>query len=201
MRPLSILSIAILIAPALAAQSATSQIQPLNAAPLPGQTVSVYNSAAQQTTTVVVPLTQISACPVSVRAQQSSAANSMEVDRSRPKGVAQSLHLTMANPAGSPVAKATVTVRGLLPKTRATLTPMTLGGDLSDATRTLEISFPAMSGPADKSATAELWVPGLSAVYSVDLVSITYADGSTWSPSQARTCRTPVDSLMLIGAR
>jgi hypothetical protein len=192
----------------LAAQTATNQAAPLHAVPLTSpQTVTFYNSETQKTTTIVVNLPQLSSCPVSVRAQQSSAANRMEVDQSRPKGLAQLIHLTLANPAGSQVTRAKVTIRGLLPKTRATLTPaltsMTLGADPSDAAKTLDVAFSTTpeTSSADKSATADLWVPALSAVYTIDLVSVTYADGSTWTANTAKTCRTPIDGMMLVGAR
>jgi hypothetical protein len=182
----------------LAAQTVPTPTGPLHTSPLPPtQTITIYNSATQETTTVVVPPQQATSCPVSVHVQQSSTATAMEVDSSRPKGVAQLLHLTLAKPDSSRITKATVKVRGLLPKTRATLTPMTLGTDPSDAVRTLEVAFPANS---DRSATADLWVPGLSAVNSIDLVSVTYADGSTWT-STAKTCRTPIDGVMLVGGR
>lgn len=184
----------------LAAQTPTTQVDPLHVAPLPSaQTVTIYNSATHQTTTIVVPVPPLnSLCPVSVHAQQSSTATAMEVDTIRPKGLAQLLHLTLAKPDSSRITKATVRVRGLLPKTRATLTPMTLGADPSDAVRTLDVVFPAGS---DKNAAADLWVPGLSAVYSIDLVSVTYADGSTWKLAEGKTCRTPIDGVMLVGGR
>jgi hypothetical protein len=75
---------------------------------------------------------------------------------------------------------------------------MTLGSDPSDATRTLDVAFPAGS---DKNASADLWVPGMSAVYSIDLVSVTYADGSTWKLAAGKTCHTPIDGVMLVGGR
>jgi hypothetical protein len=80
---------------------------------------------------------------------------------------------------------------------------MTRDSDPSDAARTIEATFPAATDAAstDKTASADIWVPGLSAVYTVDLISITYADGSTWTASTARSCRTPIDGMMLIGAR
>ena len=202
MRLFIALSLVLFGSATLSAQYATSGMEQPNSAPPNGsQTFTVYNSATQKTTTVVVPMSQLSSCPVSLRAQQASAANSMMVAGGRPKGVAQFLHLTMANPAGSTVTKATVTVRGLLPKTRATLTPMTLGNDPSDAARTLDVTFSAAAGPAFNGRSADLWVPGLSAVSSVDLVSLTYADGSMWTPKAGKTCRTPIDGIMLVGAR
>lgn len=201
MKPVAALYLALFGAMTLTAQTPTNQSGPRGTASTEGvTTVTTYNSATQKTTTVVVPLSQLTACPVSVHAQQSSKATAMEVDSSRPKGLAQLLHLTLAKADSSRITNATVNVRGLLPKTRATLTPMTLGADPSDAIRTLDIAFPA--GPeAGKNAIADLWVPGLSAVYSIDLVSITYADGSTWKIAAGKTCRTPIDGVMLVGGR
>jgi hypothetical protein len=204
MKPFAIFFLALFGAMTLAAQTTPNQAGPRSAASsgvasMEGLgTVTVYNSATQKTTTIVVPVPP-SACPVSVHAQQApSTATAMEVDSSRPKGPLQLLHLTMAKPGSSRITKATVTVRGVLPRPRATLTPMTLGADPSNAIRTLDVSFPSGS---DKNASADLWVPGLSAVYSIDLVSVTYADGSTWKLADGKTCRTPIDGVMLVGGR
>jgi hypothetical protein len=199
MKPAAAFCLALFGTMTLVAQTTTNQAGPLHVPPAPpAQTIYTYHSDTQKTTTIVVPLPQISSCPVSVRAQQSSAANPMEVDRSRPKGLAQLLHLTLADPSGGRVVKATVTVRGLLPKTRATLTPMTLGTDPSSASKTLEVAFPAGT---ERDTPADVWVPGLSAVYSIDLVSVTYADGSSWTANTSKACRTPIDGFMLVGAR
>ncbi len=201
MKPVSALYLVLFGAMSLAAQTAPTQVGPRGTPSMEGPaTVTTYNSDTQKTTTIVVPVPASSGvCPVSVHAQQSSTATAMEVDSSRPKGLAQLLHLTLAKqPDSSRIARATVTVRGLLPKTRATLTPMTLGSDPSDATRTLDVAFPAGS---DKNASADLWVPGMSAVYSIDLVSVTYADGSTWKLAAGKTCHTPIDGVMLVGGR
>jgi hypothetical protein len=206
MKPIAAFCLALIGTVALAAQTAPIQAPTQTPTqPGPGGTASTeglgtattYNSATQKTMTIVIPM-QPGSCPASVRAQQSSTATAMEVDSNRPKGPAQLLHLTLARPDSNRITGATVKVRGLLPKARATLTPMTLGADPSDAIRTLSVAFPNTS---DKNATADLWVPGLSAVYSIDLVSVTYADGSTWRLAGGKTCRTPIDGVMLVGGR
>jgi hypothetical protein len=68
----------------------------------------------------------------------------------------------------------------------------------SDAARTFDVSF--STAPA-KEASADLWLPGFSAAYSVDLIALTYADGSTWKPAGGQTCRTPIDGVMLVDGR
>ena len=156
-------------------------------------------SSPSQSQTVIIQLPPVTnACPVSVQARQAASWNRMEVGNDHPKGPAQRLHLTLVNPRSKQITSATVTVHGLTPKTRATLTPLTAGDSPSDAAKTLDVSFP--DGPG-KEVSADLWVPGLSAAYSIDLTAVTYADGSTWKLADGRTCRTSIDGFMLIGGR
>jgi hypothetical protein len=152
-----------------------------------------------QTHTIVAQIPQASIlCPVGVRVQQAASWNAMEVDHIRPAGLAQLLHLTLANPNASRISKATVTVHGFTPKTRATLTPMAVDKAPYDAAKTLDVTFPESPG---KEVSVDLWVPGLSAAYSIDLSAVTYADGSTWKLADGRSCRTSIDGFMLVGAR
>jgi hypothetical protein len=139
-----------------------------------------------------------SACPVSILARQAASWNRMEVGIDHPKGPAQRLHLTLVNPKSTQITSATVIVRGLTPKTHATLTPMAVDNSPSDAAKTLDVAFPDGTG---KEVSANLWVPGFSAAYSIDLVAVTYADGSIWKLPDGLTCRTPIDALMLVGGR
>jgi hypothetical protein len=152
-----------------------------------------------QTHTIVAQIPQSSIlCPTGVRVQQAASWNAMEVDHIRPAGLAQLLHLTLANPDASRISKATVTVHGLTPKNRAAFTPLAVGEPSSDSAKSLEVKFP--DGPG-KDVSADLWVPGLSATYSIDLIAVTYTDGSTWKLAGGHTCRTSIDGFMLIRAR
>jgi hypothetical protein len=132
-----------------------------------------------------------------VRAQQAANGSKWEVDNSRPKGPAQRLYLVLVSPNSNRITSATVTVRGLTPKNRITQT-LSSPGNSSDAAKTLSITFPA--GPG-KEVSSDLLVPGLSAVSSIDLDSITYADGSAWKLAAGNVCRTPIDGFMLISGR
>ena len=101
MKPIAAFCLALFGTTTLAAQTPMTQvIPPRGAASMEGVgTVTTYNSETHQTTTVVVQVPQAASCPVSVRAQQfSAAANMMEADSNRPKGMAQSLHLALAKP-------------------------------------------------------------------------------------------------------
>lgn len=136
-------------------------------------------------------------CPVSLRAQQAGAAYRREVGASdaAPKGVVQHLHLVVTNPDAKKVVAATVTVRGLTDKPRVTQTLTTQ--DATDAAKTVDVRF----GGSGKEVSANLKLPGFSAVSSVELNSVTYGDGSTWKLATGSVCRTPVDGFMLVGSR
>ncbi len=151
-----------------------------------------------KTQATVIQLPPNNACPVSVQARQAASWNRMEVGSGHPKGPAQRLHLTLINPKAKQITGATVTVHGRTPKTRATLTPMAVDRDRSDTAKTLNVAFPDGTG---KDVSADLWVPGLSAAYSVDLIAVTYGDGSSWKLADGFTCRTSIDGFMLVGGR
>jgi hypothetical protein len=64
--------------------------------------------------------------------------------------------------------------------------------------RALAVPFTA---GGDRTATADVWAPGLTAVVSIELMSVKYSDGSTWTPAQGKTCRVAPDPLMLVTQR
>ena len=61
--------------------------------------------------------------------------------------------------------------------------------------RTLTVPF---TFDADRMSSADIWVPGLTAVVSVELLSVKYTDGSMWTPVQGHACRVAPDHLMQI---
>jgi hypothetical protein len=66
----------------------------------------------------------------------------------------------------------------------------------SQVTRTIYIVF-----QAGTSVAADIVVDGVSATQTIDLVSLTYADGSSWKLADGASCRIAPDPLMLISAR
>jgi hypothetical protein len=138
-------------------------------------------------------------CPVSLHAQQSAAAFARQVngdDGDRPRDVAQRLHLVAAGPSSKKVVAANVTVHGFAAKPRMVQTMET--GDGSNAAKTMDVRFAAGTG---QDSAADLWVPGLSAVRSIDVNAVTYSDGSTWKLADGRSCSSLVDGVMLISSR
>ncbi len=139
----------------------------------------------------------VSSCPVAMRAQHLSDGSLVKTRDSHPSGIGQWLHLSLVSRDSRQIARATLRVRGFSPKARVTQTGP--GGDQAfDAVRTLTVAFAARAG---RSATADLWVPGMTAVGRIDLESLEYSDGSTWQIDGASICRVAPDPEMLIMSR
>ena len=139
------------------------------------------------------------ACPVSLRALHGADGNMLKVDKNRPAGIAQLLHLIVTNPDSRQIVAARVRVRGLSGKGRMTLTAnqgATQGA--GDATRSLEARF---STGAGKEVSSDVWVPGMTAVLDVELNSVTFADGTTRKFAGVEACRIAPEPLMLIADR
>jgi hypothetical protein len=148
-----------------------------------------------QTVIIAGPSTASAGCPVSLRAEQGTGADRLAVS-SRPAGIAQLLHLIITNPDSRRITGASVTVRGFAGKGRAM---QAASADKStNAARSLDVKFTAGS---DKNGLADLWVPGLTSVQSIDLNSVTYADGSTWKLAADATCRIRPDWVMQVSSR
>ena len=138
-------------------------------------------------------------CPFSIEASHLSDGNIIKTGADHPRGVGQRLHLKLINPDQRTIASATVNLRGWTAKGRTEqLGQMGSSADSSLGVRTLTIPF---TPGADRTASADVWAPGLTAVVSVELLSVKYSDSSTWTPAQGRTCRVTPDHLMLITLR
>jgi hypothetical protein len=119
-----------------------------------------------------------------------------------PSGIGQWLHITIMTPT---VATATLLVRGFSDKARVTQADNKSGAGTAgpnangpNATRTVTVTFPETG---NGQATGNVWVPGLTAVDSIDLTSMTYVNGNTWSAPSGHTCSVTPDPLMLISGR
>jgi len=139
----------------------------------------------------------VGSCPVSMRAQHLSDGNLVKTRDGHPSGIGQWLHLSLVSRDSRQITRATLRVRGFSPRARVTQTGP--GGDPAfDAMRTLTVAFAA---GADRSASADFRVPGMTAVGRIDLESLEYSDGSTWKIGDASTCRVTPDPEMLITSR
>jgi hypothetical protein len=108
------------------------------------------------------------------------------------EGPSQRIHLILQNPQSKTYASAKIVVRGLSPKGRSLLTERARTDDLAKA---LDVAFV----PDDeKSVSADLLLPGFTSVTAIELQSVTYQDGTTWSVADHLACRVAPDPLMLI---
>lgn len=157
-------------------------------------------SAQQQSSTLVIHMTNLpgATCPVSMRALQGSGGGLVAVRGAQPQeGPAQRIHLILDNPKAGKVVSARMMVRGLSPKSRAVET-LTNQGRRPDMTRGIEARF--LPDGANSVAT-DLVLPGFTAVNSIELKSVTYADGSTWTVSATDACRVTPNPMMLVSGR
>jgi hypothetical protein len=147
-------------------------------------------AAAQQT---VPAARKATLCPVEMQASHLADGNAVKTDASHPKGLGQKLHLTLTSPDSRRIAAATLNVRGWTAKGRVEQA----GQDKAAALTVRTLTAPFTAG-ADRKASATVWVPELTAVISVELVSVTFGDGTTWTLPPGRTCDVKPDLLMVI---
>ncbi len=173
-----------------------------------------YGVAGMESTTLVGPdgraiapaqtVTPPNLCPVSIEASHLSDGNIVRTGARYPKadhagGPGQRLHLKLTSPDERTIDSATVNLRGWTTTGRAErLAQASANQDPTLQTRTLTVYL--IPG-ADRTATVDVWAQGLTAVESVELVSVKYFDGSTWTPVQGKSCRVTPDHLMLITQR
>jgi hypothetical protein len=156
----------------------------------------------------VTPWSNVSGCPVSLQATQISSADMMQVRKGQPQNTGQRLHLVLADRDSKQIVAATVAVQGF------TFTPrMMNAGNTADltarkvrpgeeaqkgssqATRTIHMTF-----QAGTSVAADIVVEGVSATQTIDLIALSYADGTKWKLAEGQSCRIAPDPLMLISA-
>jgi hypothetical protein len=146
-----------------------------------------------QTNSAPAAFPQLNLCPVSIQASHLSDGNVVRTSTDHPEGVGQRLHLKLHSPDQRTIASATMNLRGWTAKGRKA--QVGSSDDAALEARTLTVPFTL---DADRMSSADIWAPGLTAVVSVELLSVNYTDGSTWTPVQGRACRVAPDHLMLI---
>jgi hypothetical protein len=108
----------------------------------------------------------------------------------------QGIHLTVSNPSLRDVVGLEITVHGLSEKWR--YVPMSDMPQKPDFSKTLNVSLDVKgSGHASR----DLFLNHFTAVTSVDLNSIKYADGSEWNAPSATACSVTPDLIMLVATR
>ena len=184
----------------LTAQNASSPGATLSAPTFgaaPPETFTLQNG----TTVVLPPAPDPAACPVSMEARQGIWDRTIRVregDKERvvsPFG--QRISLNLKDSHSAQITEAIVRVRGLNGKNRMLPTP-TETGQKWNAVKTLTAKF---AEEKDGSFSADLWIGGFTSVSSIELLQVSYADGSGWRISRSNLCRVTPNPLMLISNR
>jgi hypothetical protein len=154
------------------------------------------SGVARVQTAVIVSPPALSHCPVSMRAKHLSDGSMVQTGKpAHSAGVGQRLHLTLRD--AKQIQSATLTIHGLTPKAHSIMLWPGQGGS-PGITRDMSVKF--LTG-SDGSASADLWIPGMSAVESIELESLIYSDGSAWKVTDGNACRITPDPFMLISGR
>jgi hypothetical protein len=138
-------------------------------------------------------------CPLNLRAEQglSGELRSTRVlpsHQETPPQSVQQIRLTLANTALIGITAARIKVHGYTPNGRV----MPSGTPLPDAARSLDLLL--VVGPRQDIST-DLRLESFSAVTTIELESVSYADGSRWQATAENRCEIAPDPVMLITSR
>jgi hypothetical protein len=107
----------------------------------------------------------------------------------------QRLHLTMINLRAHDVVSAEITAHGFSDKWRAI--DLTTTSQTPDLAKTVDV---VLDLKGNGHASTNVSLNHFTAVTSIDLTSVTYADGSTWHATSQGACSVTPDLMMLVNA-
>jgi hypothetical protein len=139
-----------------------------------------------------------SGCPISLVASQGVWDHTMRVRQGQQEKViqpfGQRIFLTLNDSHPASIVAATVKVYGLTGKNHM----MQTNGNASangEATRIIEVPF---ATGQKGGVTGDLYIPGFTAVNSIELIQVSYDDGRVWRVGGSSVCRVTPDPVMLI---
>ena len=107
----------------------------------------------------------------------------------------QRLQLTVSNPSSRDIVSAQFTAHGFSNKPRAM--DLSAGSPEPDLAKTIDV---ALGVKGKGHASSDVSLNHFTAVTSIDLNSITYADGSTWRAPSPGACSIAPSPVMLVAA-
>ena len=139
-----------------------------------------------------------SGCPVSMVASHRMWDHALRVRQGKEGSATpifgQRIFLTLNDTHPAPIVSAVVRVHGLTAKNHMVQTDHHATAD-GDATKTMTINFAARQ---ENSVSSDLYVSGFTAVNSIELVQVSYGDGTVWKIGADNVCRVTPDPVMLI---
>ena len=158
-------------------------------------------AVAQQSVTLHRSENTSTGCPIDIQARHATQTPvSMDADEKNAPGTKvvpqlQRLQLTLTNPSSRDIVSAEFTAHGFSNKPRAM--ELSAGSNAPDLAKTIEI---ALGVKGKGHASRDLSLNHFTAVTSIDLNSITYADGTTWRAPSPAACSITPNLAMLVAA-
>ena len=148
-------------------------------------------------TTFTIQSSDDSGCPVGFFASRQATGQIMSAKDAKQNGPVQGLHLTLSHHNYIPrdIQSIEVTVYGTSLKARV----LPLAQQTSD-TISRTFAFHRTSGDASLTK-ADVWMNQVGSLTAVDLISVTYADGTTWHPAANEKCRAVPSNFLLVTKR
>ena len=163
--------------------------------------LTAVTSGAAQTgkkLTIVIPASSGASCPVAMRAEHGADGGLRAVKGTgEHSGQGQQLKLTLYNAKAGTISAVQIRAHGWNGTGRTLPAHET---NATDGNATVMLDLKVSVGPGE-SAETDVWANGLTAVDSIDLIGVSYADGSNWAPPASQACSIVPDPEMLISLR
>jgi hypothetical protein len=118
----------------------------------------------------------------------------MTAGDARQAGPAQGLHLMLDHLAAPAIDSIEITVYGVSSKARV----LPAHEPSPDVSKTFELRRETGSNSL---SDADVWMHNVGSLSRVDLISIHYADGTTWNATENLKCRAIPSNLLLVGSK
>jgi len=135
-----------------------------------------------------------SGCPVGFFARRQATGHFMSAGDAGQAGPAQGLHLMLDHLTAPAIESIEITVYGVSSKAR--VLPARVPSD--DISKTFELRRESGSNSLND---ADVWMHNVGSLSRVDLISIHYADGTTWHSTENLKCRAVPSNFLLVGRR
>jgi hypothetical protein len=137
-----------------------------------------------------------SGCPVGFSASRKATGQIMSRanDAKQAGPASQGLHLMLDHLTAPAIESIEITVYGVSSKARV----LPAGPALEDISKAFELR---RSAGSNSLSDADVWMHNVGSLSSVDLISITYADGTTWHATENLKCRSVPSNFLLVGSK
>lgn len=130
-------------------------------------------------------------CPIGFSASRRATGQIMSAGDARQAGPGQGLHLTLNRLTQPAIDNIEITVYGVSSKARV----LPAGPLPEDISKTFELR---RSADSNTLTDADVWMHNVGSLSRVDLISVHYADGTTWHTTEDLKCRAVPSNFLLV---